>query len=102
MLTLSMSVTLYMLARTLTNCDFLGLKKADLDIVLDNYPQLREQVIQMASHTRNCLQGSGCLVQTPLHTAKTVRKDIVIRATFTLNSTVIGGTLSMELDVIVY
>ena len=67
-----MSITLCMFARTLTNCDFLGLKKADLDIVLDRYPQLREQVTEMAIRTRNSLQGgSGCFVQTSLHTAET-------------------------------
>ena len=100
MLALSMSITLCMFGRTLTNCDILGLKKADLDIVLDTYPQLREQVIQMANRTRNCLQGSGCLVQTPLHKAETVRKDVVNNATFALNSTVIGSILSMDVDVI--
>lgn len=41
--------------RTITKCDILALKKADLDTVLENYPQLREQVTRMADIRSNCL-----------------------------------------------
>ena len=42
--------------RTLTHCDLLGLKKVDLDLVLETYPHLKEQVIQIAYATASGLR----------------------------------------------